>query len=116
MAVRAPRQDVEKVLNDLRSAIRMNLTYFVERPKNLYTLSYLGLRVSDVYDELPNLTYADYIKGPEEDRDKPGSDMLWFFKKKICGQLLYIKFKIEYNVDGTLRVLSFHIDEPIPNS
>lgn len=106
------RMSVEQVLRDLRDAIRVNRVDFIQREKNMKTLARLGLLVSDVYDELMNLTFSEYISGPEEDRDRPSSDKLWIFKKRVCGELLYIKFKIEYQTDGLLKVLSFHIDEP----
>lgn len=112
MAVRSSQADVQRVLGDLQNAIRTNRFVFINRTKNMATLSSLGLLMSDVRDVLMHLTFAEYTKGPETDRDQPSSDPFWFFKKTVCGQVLYIKFKIEYQTDGKVKVVSFHIDEP----
>ena len=35
----------------------------------------------------------------------------WVFKKNVDGNSIYIKFKVLYQKDGGVRVVSFHIDE-----
>ena len=58
----------------------------------------------------------DCYKGPEQDRDRKESDYFWIFKKKISWQVIYIKFKVEYQIDGGVKVVSFHIDENLPSN
>lgn len=113
MAIQSSQADVDKVLQDMRIALQNNKICFIPRRKNMNTLSQLGILISDVRDELLNLSISDYISGPEVDRDFPSSDKFWIFKRRVNGQVIYIKFKVEYQVDGKVRVVSFHIDEPI---
>ena len=40
----------------------------------------------------------------------PKSDHLWVFKKRIEGEMIYIKFLVAYQQDGSVQVLSFHLD------
>lgn len=113
MAVYSSKPDVEKTLSDMKNALKQNKVSFVPRNKNMATLAALGFLVSDVKDELMDLSYSDYISGPEEDRDRPNSDCLWIFKRRINGQVIYIKYKVEYQTDGKVKVISFHFDEKI---
>lgn len=111
MAVYSSKPDVEKILGDMKNALMQNKICFIPRAKNMKTLAALGLLVSDVKDELMDLSYSDYISGPEVDRDQPSSDCLWIFKRRVNGQDIYIKFKVEYQIDGNVKVISFHFDE-----
>jgi len=111
MAVQSSQADVEKILADMRSALLQKKYVWIDRKKNKDTIADLGIMMSDVWDELFDLKYSDYRSGPEIDRDLPDSDKLWIFKKGINGQVIYIKFKVEYQKDGQVRLISFHIDE-----
>lgn len=106
----ATLSEINAVLNDLRDSIRNKRFIPINRKKNLYTLAYLGITWDDAKDEILHLTAADYHSGPNKDRDIPNSDPLWVFKKKICGEWIYIKFKIERMTTGDTKVISFHID------
>lgn len=69
-----------------------------------------GLTIQDVKDTILSLTCADYISGPEKDRDAHGS--VWIFKKELENKIIYIKLKIETNNnEQKLKCLSFHEDE-----
>lgn len=103
--------DIDKVLADMRIAIDKNKFIPVNRKKNLDTLAQLGILWSDAKREIYELTSTDYFTGPEVDRDKPLSDYLWVFKKHVFGDVIYIKFKVEYQENGEVKVLSFHIDD-----
>ena len=74
------------------------------------TLAQLGLTWDDAKAEIYGLTAADYVSGPETDRDYPSSDKFWKFKKVVSNCLIYIKLKVEYQKNGDVRVVSFHID------
>ena len=101
---------VSNVLADMRQAIAAGKFLPINRVKNLQTLAQLGLSWDDVKDEIYTLQESHYHRGPMIDRDNPASDHLWEFKKVVCGQLIYIKFKVLYAVDGSVKVVSFHID------
>ena len=102
---------MEAKKNKLRWAIDMGKFQTVSRRKNLQTLAMLGLTWEDAKAEIYTLTINDYFQGPSVDRNFPTSDRLWVFKKKIDGESIYIKFKVLYMEDGSVRVVSFHIDE-----
>ena len=74
------------------------------------TLATLGITPTDAKDRIRSLTVADYFCGPENDRDRPGTDGLWIFKKVISSQLIYIKLKLCLSDTGELKAISFHID------
>lgn len=111
MAVRSSQEIVETVLAGMKSALLRGKFYLVRRDKNADTLAELGLTLFDVCDTLSELTFANYVKGPEADRDYPASDKLWVFKQRVNEQMVYIKFKVEYQTNGQVKVISFHIDE-----
>ncbi len=101
------------ILAQVRSALDADKYQFIPRRKNMHTLAQLGLTVQDAKNEIYTLTPAHYHSGPMIDRDRPTSDHLWVFKKRVEGEILYIKFKILYQEDGSVKVLSFHIDETL---
>lgn len=107
-----PLEDIEKILSDIRLAIDEGKFQPIERGKNKYTLSMLGISWDDVKSEIYELTATEYFQGPEVDRDDPHSDRFWMFKKSIDGQVIYIKFKVLYMKDGRVKVVSFHLDQP----
>ncbi len=108
--MKSTQKTVEGMLADMRHALNEKKFTLVNRDKNQITMARLGLLTKDVINEMMELTYKDYIKGPEVDEDFPNSDRLWFFKTEVFGHMIYIKFKIEYQKDGSIKCLSFHID------
>lgn len=103
--------DIQQVLSDLRTAIDAGKFQPISRPKNRNTLARLGLTWQDAQDEIYDLEPRHYFQGPSVDRDRPTSDMFWVFKKHVEGEILYIKFKVLYQEDGRVKLVSFHIDE-----
>ena len=87
---------INKVLADMRDAIDANKFIHINRSKNIRTLAMLGLTWEDVKAEIYTLTELDYYCGPMLDYDAPTSDHFWEFKKNLCGQTIYIKFKVLY--------------------
>ena len=102
--------DIDKILADMRLAIDDGKFQPISRKKNLNTLAQLGITWDDVKDEIYELTAGDYFQGPETDRDYPGTDPFWMFKKSVSGKIIYIKFKVLYLNDGSVKLVSFHID------
>lgn len=74
------------------------------------TLAILGITWEDAKEEIYNLTPADFIQGPDVDRDRPSTDYFWKFKKVVLGHLIYIKIKVLYQTDHSVKAVSFHID------
>lgn len=101
---------IDDVLRDMRDAIDKNKFLPIDRTKNLRTLSILGITWQHAKDEIYELTSGDYVSGSEIDRNYPSSDMLWKFKKIVNGNVIYIKFKVLYQENGEVKVISFHID------
>ena len=102
---------IQKILTDMRSAIDCNKFKPVDRRKNLATLAKLGLTWDDARDAIYTLTEKEYRRGPMLDLDDPASDHFWEFKKRVEGEVIYIKFKVLYQIDGKVKLVSFHIDE-----
>lgn len=105
------REEIEKFLDDVRKAIIAGKVTLVDRKKNMDTLAEMGLTLRQVYREICELTFVNYEKGPEIDRDLPKSDMLWIFKTNIDHNSIYIKIKVEYKSSGEVKIISFHFDE-----
>ncbi len=79
----------------------------IDRPKNLRTLSRLGLTEHNLKDELLALSVTDYCSGPDEDRDKRGE--IWVFGRTIGEAEIYIKLKIaDVEGESVAKCMSFH--------
>lgn len=102
---------IQKALMDMRNAIENGKFQPVIRKKNLDTLARLGITWIEAKAVIYALQERDYCKGPAMDQDDPESDVLWVFKTRVESDVIYIKFKIMYQEDGKVKVVSFHIDE-----
>ena len=107
----ASSADIQKILADMRCALSQKAFEGIPRKKNMNTLARLGLTWEDVKQEMYDLSEQEYYQGPSVDRDNPASDLFWVFKKRIEGNVIYIKFKVLYQEDGRVKAVSFHIDE-----
>ena len=86
-------------LREVRSAIMSGQAFLAHRDKNMEALDDLGFSDEDAFAEIATLrptqfTNTDWERGRAAD----------VYKKKIQGQLIYIKFFME----NGLVVLSFH--------
>ncbi|WP_027360416.1 type II toxin-antitoxin system MqsR family toxin [Desulforegula conservatrix] len=82
----------------------------VPRRENNSALIEFGLTEKNRKEEILKLTSANYYRGPEADRDRPGE--IWEFRMDIDDIEVYIKLKIA-DVEGTdgtkiAKCLSFH--------
>lgn len=82
----------------------------IPRRENNLALIELGLTKRNRETEILKLTSANYYRGPEADRDRPGE--IWEFWTDIDGIEVYVKLKIA-DVEGTdgtkiAKCLSFH--------
>jgi len=84
---------------------------FVERGKCLDTIARLGITIEQAKEEILELTYEDYYKGPETDTERSG--YFWTFGKIINGEEIFIRLKIVPCLK-LAKCQSFHIaDRPI---
>ncbi len=83
---------------------------FIKSKDNLATISYLGLTIPDIKSILSQLTYKDYVKGPEKDNDRRGN-MIWEFGVHIKSEDIYIKLSDDFSFDKA-KCISFHISTP----
>ena len=110
------QSDVDAFLSEVRLAIADGRCMIDTRKfKNKRTIAALGLLPEDILDEISDLTYEDYIYGPEpDDRPNHKGEDVWFFKKKVDWFMIYIKLEFQL-IQGTntyqkLAVMSFHED------
>lgn len=89
----AGREEIENILQDIKT--RRNLWSLSSRYKNLETLSRLGIDDSAVFDIIyDNLTWRDYISGPEADNHVPPiPGNIWKFGLTIENIDCYLKFQ-----------------------
>ena len=84
---------------------------FAERKKSLDTMARLGITVQQAKDEILELTYQDYYRGPIPDADSKGGEY-WEFGKTICGEQVFIKLKADLK-HGVAICFSFHIPDEV---
>ena len=85
---------------------------FAERKNSLDTMARLGITIKQAKEEIQELTYQDYYRGPIPDRGPKGG-VFWEFGKTICGEQVFIKLKAD-SEHGVAICFSFHIpEEPI---
>ena len=104
-------QEVTSFLKQFKHVLLQGFT-FIPRKKNLDTVIYLGITIPYVKMIFSQLTYEDYISGPEKDRDRP-SNMIWEFGIHAQGKDIYIKLSDDFSFNKA-KCISFHIaDYPI---
>lgn len=98
--------EITEFLKKFKQALAQGFI-IIPRPEYKATISYLGIKISYVKNILAQLTYKDYMNGPEKDRDRPGN-MIWEFGVHIQGEEIYIKLSDDFNYNMA-KCLSFHI-------
>ncbi|WP_051205584.1 type II toxin-antitoxin system MqsR family toxin [Butyrivibrio sp. FC2001] len=76
------------------------------RKKNMDLFAKLGITATGCLTYLRQLTYENYLSGPEDDRDTGEKDCVWEFGIVINEIDIYIK--IVHKVNDNMLVLSFH--------
>lgn len=82
---------------------------------NEKTLTELGITIRQRAEEVRQLTYKDYFRGPSEDHVSQKQEW-WEFGKMVDNQEVYIKIKIYTSDSGERRgkCMSFHFpNKPI---
>ncbi len=102
----ASTQEITEFLKKFKHVLTQN---FIVIPRSDYktTCSYLGITISDVKNTISQLTYKDYMNGPEKDKGRPGN-MVWEFGVRMQGEEIYVKLSDDFGFDRA-KCLSFHI-------
>ncbi len=79
---------------------------FIEREKNMQTITELGISIAQAVNVILELTYKNYVKGPSLDRDRPGQNV-WEFGCYLDNNELYIKLSNNFKY-GIAKCISFH--------
>ncbi|MFH1368611.1 MAG: hypothetical protein ABII64_05755 [Elusimicrobiota bacterium] len=101
------RQEVTEFLQQFKTFQTKKLVFFGNRKINIDTLTYLGLTVKDIEENIQQLTYKNYCSGPEDDRDNPGHK-IWEFGVEISIFKIYIKLSDDFSFNYA-KCISFHI-------
>jgi hypothetical protein len=96
--------EVKKFIVDIKIAILSKNIIFVSRKdKTKITFS-----KKMVIEELNRLTYENYHKGPEGDRNFSQGEV-WVFGKEINSEQIYIKLKLQSKRGlSFIKIISFH--------
>ena len=104
----ATKKDVEGYLAEIASLIDSKRWVFVRREKNLLALQSAGMTQAAAVGDVASLTFANYVRGPDQDHARPGQDC-WCFGVDVVGTEFYVKLVVEEVPSGKrLKVLSFH--------
>ena len=96
------KTEVNDFLREFKNIATKRGIELIDRDKN--KLARLGLTKLDFHNEVLSLTYKNYCRGPEPDKDFPGE--IWIFGKNIDYDEYYIKLKI--SKEKRAVCLSFH--------
>jgi len=102
----AAPQEITDFLKKFKQVLSIEIV-FIHRRDNVATIAYLGITIAYVKTILSQLTYKDYICGPQIDKDRSGS-MIWEFGVNIQGEDIYIKLSDDFSFDKA-KCISFHI-------
>ena len=106
----AKKRKISNFLREFKKWAAQSGIYVIPRVKNQQALADLGLTRKNRSDIILSLSVADYCRGPEPDRDKPGH--IWEFGRIVGGKPVYIKLKIAETDGGKIaRCISFHAAE-----
>ncbi len=102
----ATPQEITDFLKKFKQVLSVDIV-FIPRRDNVTTIAYLGITIAYVKTILSQLTYKDYICGPQSDKNRSGS-MLWEFGVNLQGEDIYIKLSDDFSFNRA-KCISFHI-------
>ena len=82
---------------------------FVIRKKNLQDIMDLGITYEQSIEIIKELTYKNYVSGPQKDKDYPDKDV-WVFGCQINEHETYIKLSGDFSCK-VAKCISFHKSE-----
>ena len=103
------RNAIRNFLLEMKMSLEFRPLVFVDRNKNLESLSQLGILQTEVARVLKQITVSDYCDGPVND-DKGRNKQWWVFGPEHGGKVLYIKVCLTSLKNGSTQVecVSFH--------
>lgn len=109
----ASKIQINSILLKIKESIEKNQGrnfIFRARDKNQETLLKLGMLPSHVKDEVLQLTYIDYCKGPEQNKSRSGNikGSIWTFGRDLEDIEVYIKLHVIPYDDTQCVCISFH--------
>lgn len=112
----ATQDEIETFLHEFRKYWDGNIVPRRDA-RNEETLTELGLTIRQRAEEVRQLTYKDYFRGPSLDHGSDNQEW-WEFGKMVYSQEVYIKIKVYTSDSGERRgkCMSFHFpdeDKPI---
>lgn len=102
--------EIQSFLDEMRSLMDQGRITTINRSKNMQTLMDLGITWKDAKQEIYELEQSDYVSGPAEDDQRPGTGPVWLFYKELLGHTIYIKLKLESTAEPGVKVFSFHFE------
>jgi hypothetical protein len=112
----ATKEEIENFLHEFRRCWDGNIVPRRDM-RNEKTLTELGLTIRQRAEEIRQLKYKDYFKGPSVDHESE-DEKWWEFGKMVNNQEVYIKIKVYTSDSGARKgkCMSFHFpdeDKPI---
>jgi hypothetical protein len=101
--------EITTFLKQAKVLISQGKRRFLERDKNISSISNMGLTIEQAWAEILELTYREYLGGPELD-DNPRyatkGHLWWMFGIEVSELQVYIKLRIA--ASNVVVCLSFH--------
>lgn len=112
-SISAGIKQINEILIKIKGTIQQNdgkNFIFKHREKNNETLTKLGWLPSHVKQEILQLTYKDYCRGPEANTSRSGNQKgsVWTFGRKIKNLDIYIKLHVIPFGENRCVCISFH--------
>lgn len=108
----ATRQEVDRFLGELGSALTLNYVFWIPRVETSQNLIDLGINQKIAQELLAELTHENYSSGPVPDITNSARS-IWVFGLSLDGHEVYVKLALQ--ADANRRtvvnaiVWSFHI-------
>lgn len=103
--VQAQKSDITCFLISFKK-VALNKFIFVDRKVNLDCITRLGITIETVKNIIFNLTYKNYMSGPDKDKDRRVGSV-WVFGTLVNNTEIYIKLSDNFNFN-IAKCISFH--------
>ncbi|MGD9679106.1 MAG: type II toxin-antitoxin system MqsR family toxin [Vulcanibacillus sp.] len=100
------KRDVEDFLKDFKLFMDIKGITFEQKEKLEECMGALTLSLDNVKDIIRRLSYSNYVKGPEQDRNYP-EHFIFIFYDDVNNTQIYIKLSDSF--DGRAKCISFHV-------
>jgi hypothetical protein len=103
----ATKSEVESFLSQLKTKAKTYKIVFRNRDKNIQGLADLDILPFKREEVILNLSYQDYVSGPNKDSHDPDGPDYFVFGKSINGGMAYIKISLG-RLNKPVDCMSFH--------